>query len=117
MLFNAERSAAFPDRKEIYESTKALFFLGTPHRGSDWAQWGEIARVLVNVIFDTNSQLIKDLEVYGRRLTELQDHFVNLLYHRTFYVYTFTEAQDFKPYLLLKSKVSVYIGPHLLLEH
>jgi hypothetical protein len=107
MLFEAERSEAFPERKEIYSSTKAIFFLGTPHRGSNWAQWGEIATNLAGVVFDTNSASIKHLKVNGGDLMQLQKNFELLLYRRTFWVYTFIEAKGFKPLPFLKSKVSL----------
>ena len=105
MLFDAERSKAFPDRQKVYQSTKALFFLGTPHKGSDWAGWGEIARGLASVIFDTNPSLIKHLKVNGEPLMQLEKNFEPLIYLRTFWIYTFTEAKVYKPLPLLNSKV------------
>jgi hypothetical protein len=105
MLFDVERSKAFPDRQTVYQSTKALFFLGTPHKGSDWAGWGEIVRGLASVIFDTNPLLIKHLEVNCESLMQLEKNFEALIYPRTFWIYSFTEAKGFKPLPLLNSKV------------
>ena len=106
MLFDADRSEALAHRRKIYLSTKALFFLGTPHRGSDWAGWGEIARKLAGVIFSTNSSSIRHLKVNAEPLMQLEKNFGSLVYRRTFLVYTFIEAKGFKPVPLLDFKVS-----------
>lgn len=105
MLFEAERSKAFPERQKVYKSTKALFFLGTPHTGSDWAGWGAIASGLASVIFDTNSTELKHLKVNGELLIQLEKNFEPLIGERTFWIYTFNEAKGYKPLPLLKSKV------------
>ena len=107
MLFDADRSEALPQRRKVYLSTRALFFLGTPHRGSDWSGWGEIARTIAGVIFDTNPSLIKHLKVNGEPLMQLEKHFGSLVFRRTFWVYTFTEAKGFKPLPFLNSKVTL----------
>ena len=55
-----------PDPKvvKIFGSTRAIFFFGTPHRGSkDWASFGEgntkVAGVLLGI--DTNDQILHAL--------------------------------------------------------
>lgn len=78
MLFRASLSEAIPARRQIYTSTKALLFLGTPHRGTDWAGWGEIATAVAKLFFDTNSASIKHLKVNGDALVQLQSNFENL---------------------------------------
>ena len=108
MLFEADRAEALPQRRKVYLSTRALFFLGTPHRGSDWTGWGEIARLFTSVVFDTNSSSIKHLKVNGEPLMQLEKNFGLLVYRRTFSVYTFIEAKGFKPLPLLNSKVRPY---------
>ena len=108
MLFDADRSEALPQRRKIYLSTRALFFLGTPHRGSDWTGWGEIARKLVGVVFSTNPSSINHLQVNGEPLMQLEKNFGSLIYRRTFWVYTFIEAKGFKPIPLLDTKVSQF---------
>ena len=115
MLFVANRSEAHFQNRKVYLSTTALFFLGTPHRGSSYAVWGEIARGLTSVFFDTNSSLINKLKAYNEHLMQLQDNFGLLLFRRTFWVYTFTEAKGLKPYPFLKSKVS-YCQSILILD-
>ena len=107
MLFDAKRSEVFPDRRKLYSSTNALFFLGTPHRGSEWAEWGVIARGLGGVIFDTNSSSFKHLTVNNESLMQLEKHFDDLVYRRTFWIKTFTEAKGFKPLPFLNSKVGL----------
>ena len=106
MLFVADRSEAHLQNRKVYLATTALFFLGTPHRGSSYAGWGEIARGLTSIFFDTNPSLIINLKAYNEHLMQLQDNFGLLLFRRTFWVYTFIEAKGFKPLPFLKSKVS-----------
>ena len=106
MLFDADRFEALPQRRKVYSSTRALFFLGTPHRGSDFAGWGEIARKVAGVMFSTNPSSIRHLKVNGEPLMQLEKNFEPLIYRRTFWVYTFIEAKGFKPVPLLDSKVS-----------
>lgn len=105
MLCDADRSQAFRERLEIYSSTKDLLFLGTPHRGSEYAGWGEIARCLAGVVFDTNSSLLKHLKVHNESLMQLEKHFDDLIYRRDFWIKTFIEAKGYKPLPLLTSKV------------
>ena len=106
MLFRSFLSADENIQKhKVYVSTKALFFLGTPHRGSNWASWGEIATGLAGTIFDTNPGLVKHLEVNGEALMQLEKNFRILLYKRTFLTKTFSEGRNFKPHLFLRSKV------------
>ena len=105
MLFEAKQTEALPQRHNVYRCTRGLFFLGTPHRGSDWTGWGEIVRGLANVVFDTNKSLIKNLKVNGEPLVQLEKNFGHLVYLRTFSIYTFTESKGFKPLPFLNSKV------------
>jgi uncharacterized membrane protein len=107
MLCDAKESEAFPDRQKIYEWTRAIFFFGTPHQGSNFAAWAEIARGFAKVIFDTNSKSVKQLKVHSESLVQLQKHFDALIYKRTFWIYTFTEAQGYRPVPLLNSKVEL----------
>ena len=105
MLCDADRSQAFPERRKIYSSTKALLFLGTPHRGSGYAGWGEIARCLAAVVFDTSPSSLKHLEIHNESLMQLEKHFDDLIYRRDFWIKTFIEAKGYKPLPFLKSKV------------
>ena len=106
MLFESFLSAEeLIQRQKVYVSTKALFFLGTPHRGSNWASWGEIATGLASTIFDTNPALIKHLEVNGEALMQLEKNFGILIHKRSFLTKTFKEGRNFKALPLLKSKV------------
>ena len=84
MLSDSDRSETLPRRREVYLSTREVFFLGMPHRGSDWTGWGEITRSLAGVTFDTNPSLIKHLKVNGQPLMQLEEHFGSLIYRRTF---------------------------------
>ncbi|OTA68365.1 hypothetical protein K449DRAFT_143998 [Hypoxylon sp. EC38] len=104
MLFQAERSI-FPEQQKVHQSTKGLFFLGTPHTGSDYAAWGEIGRHFIKLAFDTNPTILKNLKVNGEPLKQLEKNFDRLIHERTFWIYTFTEAKGYSPMPFLRSKV------------
>ena len=98
--------ASETDLKTVYDSTKAIMFLGTPHRGSDYAPWGIIARnIAVAVGFDANDRLLKDLRADSTMLDLLRDEFGKMLKEESFRVYTFTEGKGLKGVQGLTTKV------------
>jgi hypothetical protein len=80
---------------DIYKSTTAVLFLGTPHRGSNYAHRAMIlSRIAYAVGFDTNERNIASLSVNSNDLIRCQENFM-LLYedkNRQFSVRTFQEA-------------------------
>ena len=48
--------------KQILDYTRAVAFLGTPHRGSDLASWGTIVGNMVNLVKRTNTDIIGVLQ-------------------------------------------------------
>lgn len=63
----------------IVDSTAAIAFMGTPHRGSDQAQWGSILASALNYVKQDNSELIKRLNKEEPRLDLLQERFMKFL--------------------------------------
>ena len=48
----------------VRDRTKLVIFLGTPHRGSAYAGWGQIASNLARVALqDSNKRLLETLEI------------------------------------------------------
>ena len=103
MLLRASESEGERD-KNIYLSTKAILFLGTPHRGGDGnlTDWGETARRIVSAIgFDTNHQNIRDLAIDSPMLEDCRERFFKLHNRRNFEICTFQEACGMKGTSLL----------------
>lgn len=86
-----------------------IIFLGTPHRGSDWAAWGGLAqRVASAALFDTNGKTLKDLKPDGKALFQLSENFGRLIARRTIKIYTFEEALGFKGIKGLNGRASEF---------
>lgn len=68
-----------PALGEVYGSTIGVVFMGTPHRGSSKASYGEIA---VNVaklsLRRTNTQLLRTLKPDSQILERLRDSFTTI---------------------------------------
>ncbi|KFY25359.1 hypothetical protein V491_01785 [Pseudogymnoascus sp. VKM F-3775] len=84
------------DMKDIYASTKAILFLGTPHRGSGKAGIAEVVRKIVSVSgFDTTNQNIRSLQIDSTELEIIHELFMRLYGQKDchFKVLTFQEAK------------------------
>lgn len=65
-----------PESQAIYQATRAVLFLGTPHSGSQFADWGSIARNVVSAVrFDASDSVLRDLQVDASILDSLRDDF------------------------------------------
>ena len=100
-----------PALRDIYNSTEAILFLGTPHRGSNKAEYAEIVRKIVSVSgFDTTDQSIRALQVDSSELALIHELFMKLYgrQDRHFKVFTFQEAKGVAgiSYLKLNERVS-----------
>lgn len=92
--------------KDIYESTRRILFLGTPHRGSSMVKWGIMAERLVKAAgFDTNDAILKQLMNQNPELGNLNEQFISLLKNEVFDVTTFKEASGMEGVYGLNGKV------------
>ena len=71
-------------------------FLGTPHFGSDMAEWASVATGLANLIGNPNTRIVSALEPNSEMLAEVQNGFHNLVRARNeeqgaFYILCFYE--------------------------
>ncbi|KAL5321552.1 hypothetical protein ACEPPN_009511 [Leptodophora sp. 'Broadleaf-Isolate-01'] len=92
------RAADDPALTDIYKSTRAIFFLGTPHRGSGKASIGEIARRIASASgLDTSDQNLRALKVNSIELEMIHESFVRLYEQkdRHFEVITFQETKGY----------------------
>lgn len=77
MAVNAEEH-----QRCILEQTKAIAFLGTPHRGSDMANFAAIAGNIVNLVKRTNTRLLETLEPTSEVLASITQEFHAMLRSR-----------------------------------
>ncbi|RAO70150.1 uncharacterized protein BHQ10_006162 [Talaromyces amestolkiae] len=63
----------------IYECTKAIIFMGTPHEGSWMARWATIPAKCLGIIKSTNTKLLDILDRDNEMLKEIQDEFYTLI--------------------------------------
>ncbi len=68
--------------KGLANCVRRIAFLGTPHQGSDKAQWAETARKFLKVVKTTNAELLKDLDEKSEKLAKLGVQFPSLLTSR-----------------------------------
>lgn len=114
MLLRASRSDD-KSYQDVFMSTNAIFFFGTPHAGSQFADLGDTLRRIVGAIgFDTADQNLLTLKPDSVMLEQCREEF-HILYNRArFEVYTFQEAHGMKGigFASLNDKVcaSIFIG-------
>jgi len=99
------------DLKTVYDSTRGIIFMGTPHRGSDYADWGIIVRnIAVAAGFDASDRILRDLKIDSPTLDTLSEDFAEMLKEETFEVFTFQEGTGLKGVKGLTRKVSAKAG-------
>ena len=78
---------------QIYDSTAALMFFGTPHGGADPRGFlGHIAEQVIRVAgFTVNEQIINTLLPTSERLRELRDEFGLMVRQKEWIIYSFQE--------------------------
>lgn len=80
--------------KSIFEATRGVIFLGTPHRGSDLAVWGHMMSSLAKLAMqDSNQQILDSLAPNNELLNRFNQNFLQLFSQRTFGVHSFYEAK------------------------
>ena len=94
-------------RSEIVrDRTKLVIFLGTPHRGSAYAGWGQIASNLARVALqDSNKRLLETLEVNNEVLDNIHEEFKTIAFKGTLKIHTFQESRGVSGIKGLSEKV------------
>ncbi|KAI9706228.1 MAG: hypothetical protein M1812_008242, partial [Candelaria pacifica] len=86
--------------------TKLVIFLGTPHRGSAWASWGEIASNLARLMLhDPHKKIVEALEVDSEVLDNIHEQFVKIVYDDRIQIHSFQEARGISGMKGLHEKV------------
>jgi len=78
-LVEAKKQLLDPSKLDVYESTQAIIFFGTPHRGSNDAQWGLLLSTVVSAAFDANKTILRTLDPDDERLDKLAKDFQDIL--------------------------------------
>ncbi|KAI4124449.1 MAG: hypothetical protein LQ347_005731 [Umbilicaria vellea] len=82
--------------RSIFVSTFGILFLGTPHKGSDMAQWGSRLEWICNAVMpkkivDSQPQLIEALKSNNETLQNIDRQFIQLM--SKYHIYFFHEAK------------------------
>lgn len=65
-------------------------FLGTPHRGSAYAEWGAIVSNLARLALqDSNKKIIETLEVNSEVLDNIHDDFKTIVHSASIKIHSF----------------------------
>jgi hypothetical protein len=76
---NESRTQRTVHISSVADSTRGILFIGTPHRGSDQAQWGGILASVLGYVKQDNAELVKRLNKEEPRLEVLQERFLKFL--------------------------------------
>jgi len=68
-----------PNLEKVFEYTRGIIFMGTPHAGAELAVWGRTLAKYLNVVRRTNSAILGVLEQKSEVLTAVQQQFQQLL--------------------------------------
>jgi hypothetical protein len=85
-----------PRLQNPYERTFAVIFFGTPHRGSDAANWGLIVSSMAKAaFFDVNKTVLRDLNPSSNSgtLSAIGHDFTIMLDEKKWQTATFRESQ------------------------
>ena len=78
-LVEARKQVNDSSKLDVYNSTQGIIFFGTPHRGSNDAQWGLLLSTIVSAAFDTNKTILRTLDPDDERLDKLARDFQDIL--------------------------------------
>ena len=63
----------------IYQATRGIVFLGTPHRGSGLAKWGQMLAFSIGLLKQTNANIVAVLEQDSEVLERIHNSFQTLV--------------------------------------
>lgn len=88
------------------ELTKFIVFLGTPHRGSAYAGWAQIASNLARLALqDSNKQILETLQVNNEVLDNIHEEFKTIVFKGGMKIHSFQEARGISGMKGLAEKV------------
>ena len=110
VLRRSKRAQHTPELLSTYESTIAILFFGTPHRGSSVADLGLVVERLVSSVFETSPRLLRTLQIDSAELDDLREEFGIMHRDRGFMVFSFQEEKAMN--IPLKGYVKVNVSAH-----
>ncbi len=94
----------------VRDQTKLIIFLGTPHRGSAYAGWGQIASNLARLALqDSNKKILETLEVNNEVLDNIHEEFKTIAFKGTLKIHSFQEARGITGMSGLSEKVCLQL--------
>ncbi|KAF2738673.1 hypothetical protein EJ04DRAFT_520028 [Polyplosphaeria fusca] len=99
------------------KSLIGTIFLGTPHRGSDYARLGQTVTLAAKALqFDRSTSLLRDMKVDSSILEVLNDSFLKVVNTHQFLLVTIEEGRGLGIPLIARGKVvppwSAHLGLH-----
>ena len=89
----------------IYESTAAIIFLGTPHRGSGYAGIGEtVTKAAKLILRESNSNLVRSIDYNSEILSNIHEEFRKMITAKDIHLHSFHESRGLPG---LGSKVTI----------
>ncbi len=76
---NESRKQSQTGKDDLYASTRAVIFFGTPHLGSDDAKWGLLLSSIANAAFNTNDKILRGLKPDNEKLDNWARNFQDVL--------------------------------------
>lgn len=99
-------SQALHKSRKCRGNTKFIVFLGTPHRGSKYADWGKIVSKIAQLaLHDPNERILAALEVNNEVLDNIHEEFKNIVVECGIKMHSFQEAHGISGIKGLNSKV------------
>lgn len=89
--------------------------MGTPHRGSSYAGWGDIAsNFALLAMQDSNKKIIQALEVNSEILDNIHEDFKTIVDGSRMKIHSFHEARGISGMKGLHNKVSFWDRRHII---
>ena len=111
-LILAHERSSDPFYKDILDNTKAIAFLGVPHKGSDSAWWATFAANALkgaSMETSTSAALLADLRKDSTTLTNISKQFVDRTKGLT--IYTFYETRKLSGVLVRRTSKVPFLRP------
>ncbi|KAI9710418.1 MAG: hypothetical protein M1812_007454 [Candelaria pacifica] len=94
-LIESQKQGKSHPEDDLSKTCPAIIFLGTPHRGSSDAHWGQILSNIAGAVqIDTNNSILRDLDPSSgsSKLEDLRRDFGDILDEGLIRIYSFQES-------------------------
>lgn len=103
---SARMSQWSPDDQTIYNSTRGVIFIGTPHHGSKGVDWAEqLEKLAFFAGQSVNTSILEDLGKNNKFLEQLSSDFTGILRETRFYTRCFYESAGMTSFKLVGRRV------------